>query len=211
MSFQERASESKMFSITRGYVIGRVLWPDILFNRALGTQANHIKDVTTKASLDQLEAMGDEISTLANKGFLSNGHPWHLYTNNVIFQDNIRNVRTQGLTQYAMQISILNTYYTLCHTSYKMELLSLVKLPEESCVKVRWRIITRPGFVQLIASIYGKLEQKETWRDGISTIYVNKEGLIYCHVCDNVEDDMSELKLKKTIKNPLVDRGLTVE
>lgn len=178
------------------------------FIRAIGTKTGQQHDTTTKASPEQLAQVADKLSDGLVRFFVA-PHPYYLYTKDVAFIDNIRNVKTQGITQYALQLTLVRYYYAIRYAQRKMQLLSLVKVPEESCIKIRWRITMRPGLSRLLAAV-SKYHELENWRDGISTMHVNKDGLIYCHVCDNIDVDISEGKIKKTIKNSLVDRGLSV-
>lgn len=167
-----------------------------------------ISDINNKASPEQLAQVSNQL-VISLPRFFSHPHPFNLYTKDIVFIDNIRSIRVQGLTPYAIKISLIKAYYALRYTSAKVELLNLVKQPEESCIKIRWRVITKPGLLQFILFFY-KFHSTEKWKDGISTMHVNKEGKIYCHVCDNIDLETNDVEMKKTIKNPLVDRGLSV-
>lgn len=169
-----------------------------------------VKDIVnnSKASPEQLTLVANQLVHHLPR-FFSQPHPFDLYTKDIVFIDNIRSMRIQGASQYALQIALIKLYHNIRYTSVKAELLNLVKYPEESCIKIRWRIITKPGIIQFILFFY-KFHSIEKWKDGISTMHVNKEGKIYCHVCDNIDVETDDIKIKKVVKNPLVDRGLNV-
>lgn len=188
--------------ISPGYLVNRC------FFRAVGIKAGQIQDKPSKASPEQLNIVADQLSNRLVK-FFSAPHPFGLYTKDVVFIDNIRSVRTQGISQYAIQIALIKLYYAVRYSSNKLELLSLVRVPEESCIRIRWRIITKPGIMQFFFMLH-KFRSTENWKDGISTMHVNKDGLIHCHVCDNIDVDLDEGKIGKTIKKTLVNRGLHV-
>lgn len=177
----------------------------LITGRALATQANE-----NKASLEQLTQLEQEFAAELPK-FFNKSHNLTLYTKDIVFIDNTRNLKTQGINQYVLQLYMIKFYYNLRYTSIKVELLNLVKNPEESYLRIRWRVVTKPGLLKTFLLLH-KLFNTESWRDGISTMHVNSDGKIYCHVCDNIDvntDDIKE-KQKSSVKNPLVDGGISV-
>jgi len=58
-----------------------------------------------------------------------------LYTNDVVFEDNIRNIKTYGLRAYACYATLFKMYANL----------------DESCIKVRWRVVGDQQFSMFIA------------------------------------------------------------
>ena len=161
-----------------------------------------------KASLEQLNLIADVLVKHLPR-FFTSPHPLHLYTKEVVLIDNIRSTRIQGLPQYALKLYLVRLYFNLRYTRSRVEVLNLVKHLEESCIKVRWRVVSKPGLMQFILFFY-KFHSTEIWTDGLSTMHVNKEGKIYCHVCDNIDVEKDDIKVKKEAKNPLIDRGLNV-
>lgn len=160
--------------------------------------AKDVVDKRNQASLEQLTRIADAM-TYHLPRFFTTPHPFQLYTKDLVFIDNIRQVRVQGLAQYATRIALVKLYHRLRYTSTKCEVLNLVKHPEESCIRIRWRIVSRPGLLQFVIFFY-KFHSTEIWNDGVSTLLVNNEGKIYCHVCDNIDVDESKTEVKKTIK-----------
>lgn len=128
--------------------------------------------------------------------FFSYSHPYGYYSSDMVFNDNIRGVKLQGLTKYATRINLIKIYFTLRYSSNRMELLNLVKNPEESFIKVRWRIKSKPVFKTYLG--------KEIWNDGISTFHVNSNGKICSHICDNVQTDTKESLVFKRINDTLI-------
>lgn len=168
-------------------------------------------DNTNKASPQQLAFLEDHLAAQLPK-FFSTPHPIYCYSNDIKLIDNIRGVRVQGITNYALQIGLIKIYHLFRYASVKVELLNLVKNHEESLIRIRWRIVTKPGLLYFMI-FFWKYHQNDRWTDGISTMHVNSEGKIYCHICDNIdiETDISGgAKQKRGLKNPLVDGGLNV-
>lgn len=172
------------------------------------TAANKIIDKTeNKASPEQLILLENQLVQVLPV-FFTKSHPLSLYTKDVIFIDNIRNFRIQGIAMYSAQIALVKIYHYVRYSSLKVELLNLVKNPEESYIRVRWRVVATPGLVNTWLNV-GKFNMRagERWIDGISTLQVNKDGLIYCHVRDNVDIETSDAngsnKQKQSVKIPL--------
>lgn len=65
---------------------------------------------------------------------------YSIYDPNVIFENNIRGTRTVGLYSYVKQIALLRTVGHLKYAYVKLEILKITQNPEDSSVKVRWRI-----------------------------------------------------------------------
>lgn len=154
------------------------------------------KNNGNKASLAQLVELELKL-THHLPYFFTRPHYLGIYTKDVVFVDNIRNVRTQGLNSYALQIYLIKFYYALRYSSVKLELLNLVKHPDESYLRVRWRIIKRPGVIFTYINSFkiatGPSKNFDRWKDGISTFHVNNQGKIYCHICDNIDVGTDDL------------------
>lgn len=170
--------------------------------------ANKIIDKTEdRASPEQLALLEKKLVDHLPRFFIC-PHPFKIYTQDVIFIDNIRNLKSQGLAMYAAHVALFKIYHHLRYSSKKLELLNLVKNPEESYIRIRWRIASTPGLLGSLVHV-GKFKLKagEKWKDGISTMLVNKDGLIYRHVCDNIDVETNETnatnKQKQSVKNPL--------
>uniref|UniRef100_A0A6G1SM52 Uncharacterized protein C6orf136 n=1 Tax=Aceria tosichella TaxID=561515 RepID=A0A6G1SM52_9ACAR len=176
--------------------------------RSVIVQQHRHMAAATKASMEQLTRIADAMTHHLPK-FFSTPHPFDMYSKDIVFIDNIRSKRVQGLGQYALLVSYTKLYFTLRYSSTKLELLNLVKNPEESSVKVRWRFVSKPGLIRFILAPF-KFHSDEIWTDGISSFYVNTEGKIYCHVCDNIDVEEDAGNVKKVVKNPLVSRGINV-
>lgn len=170
--------------------------------------ANKIIDKTEdRASPEQLALIEKRLVEHLPRFFIE-PHPYNIYTQDVIFIDNIRNLKSQGLPMYVTHASLIKIYHHLRYSSKKVEVLNLVKNPEESYIRIRWRIVSTPGLLGSLLHVSKfKLRAGEKWQDGISTMLVNKNGLIHRHVCDNIEVETNEAngtnKHKQSVKNPL--------
>lgn len=166
------------------------------------------------ANPDQLTYIADKLERHAPKFFVE-PHPFNLYTDNMCFINNITTKKIYGLQQYAFHLALLKLYYHTRYASLKVELLNLVKHPEESCVKLRWRIVAKPGLLRFIFNFW-KYHSEYLSIDAISTMHVNHEGKIYCHICDNIDLETGDLKegveskIKKVVKSRLVNRDVNV-
>lgn len=167
------------------------------------------KNQQDKASPEQLTHIQKHLeATLPN--FIKIGHQLSIYTPDTTFIDNIRGVKTKGLVQYSIQLNLIRIYHIIRYSHIKIDLLNLVKIPEESCIRIRWRATTKPGLLTFLL-LFWKFGSMEKWKDGISTFYVNNQGKVFCHVCDNIDVDMDiKDKEKQSIKSRLVNRGLNV-
>lgn len=168
-------------------------------------------DNSDKASPEQLADIEQKLLQIIPK-FFTVPHNYSIYTKDIKFIDNINNFKYIGISAYALRLTLVRIYFFINYTSSRVELLNLVKNPEESYIRIRWRIVSKPGLIKF-ALFFWKFRSTEIWKDGLSTMHVNSKGLIYCHVCDIIdeikESDPKE-KIGKSIKNPLVRGGLNV-
>lgn len=161
-----------------------------------------------KASHEQLLYLENRVVDHAPEFFKTN-HIFDIYTNDIIFIDNIRNKRSKGLLVYKLHVNLYKSYSSLRYHSVRLELLSIAKDPDESLLRFRWRLVATPfPLWSLIINIMMKrrfeYELKESWTDHISTMHVNSDGLVHCHVCDNFDVDIDEKSIKQIIKNKFV-------
>ncbi|KRT80970.1 hypothetical protein AMK59_6252, partial [Oryctes borbonicus] len=128
---------------------------------------------------------------------------YSIYDNNLIFENNIRGTRTVGLYNYIKQVSLLRTIGHLKYAYVKMEILKITQNPEDSSVKVRWRIRGISGLKVMVMfwryrlwNLKDFFDRTESWFDGFSTFYVNGEGKIYKHVADKMMPDSDREVIK---------------
>ncbi|KAK9746813.1 Protein of unknown function DUF2358 [Popillia japonica] len=126
-----------------------------------------------------------------------------IYDSNLIFENNIRGTRTVGLYNYIKQVSLLRTVGHLKYAYVKFEILKITQNPEDSSVKVRWRIRGISGIKVMVMFWKYKLwnmneifDKTESWFDGFSTFYVNGEGKVYKHVADKMMPDSDREVIK---------------
>ena len=77
--------------------------------------------------------------------FFTDPHNFRLYNKGIIFEDNIRNVRTVGLNRYAWQITLVKMGAHLKYGRLSFQVLKITSHVEDGTVRVRWRIETFPG------------------------------------------------------------------
>ncbi|XP_018562599.1 uncharacterized protein C6orf136 homolog isoform X2 [Anoplophora glabripennis] len=122
---------------------------------------------------------------------------YSIYHPDVVFEDHIRNIRTEGLYSYVKQVALLRTVGHLRFAYVKFEILKITQHPEDSTVKVRWRIRGVSGLRVMLLFWKFRLwnfrqmvdDKSENWYDGFSTFYVNSEGQIVKHVADKMMPD----------------------
>jgi len=179
-----------------------------LFIRTVNTKVGQL-DSPPRASPEQLTTIAN-VASQHMKIFFKSSIPYERFlTRDVVFLNNINSIRTRGLSRYILYMFIFRVYYSIRYSPPNIEVLSLVKIPEESCIRIRWRIKCYPGYRRVFTAAW-TLRYPRRWLDGISTLHVNKDGLVYCHVCDNIDVDLDEAKMEKTIKKTLVNRGIDV-
>ncbi|XP_053659121.1 uncharacterized protein C6orf136 homolog [Anopheles marshallii] len=144
-----------------------------------------------------------------------------IYSPNLIFENNIRGTRTEGLYHYVKQIALLRTVGHLKFAYVTFEVLKITKHPEDNTVKVRWRIRGISALKVMLKFWKYKLwklkeifDEQEAWYDGFSVLYVGPDGLVSKHVVDKIMPDDDTVKVPpKTIVSPKLALmvGLTAE
>ncbi|KAJ8921948.1 hypothetical protein NQ315_008582 [Exocentrus adspersus] len=122
---------------------------------------------------------------------------YKVYHQDMVFEDHIRNIRTEGLYNYIKQVALLRTVGHLKFAFVRFEILKITQHPEDSTVKVRWRIRGISAFKVMMLFWKFRLwnfkkmvdDKSESWYDGFSTFYVNSEGKVIKHVADKMMPD----------------------
>lgn len=132
--------------------------------------------------------------------FFTKMHDYTLYNQEIIFDNRIRGITTEGLKQYVIQ---LNKYKSMAHVIYshvKMEVLKITEHPEDNTVRVRWRVQTIGG-IKPILQFWKMLTPKGRkgmveYIDGFSTFVVGDDGLVCKHIADKMMPDDETLKAR---------------
>nr|XP_040237925.2 uncharacterized protein C6orf136 homolog [Anopheles coluzzii] len=146
---------------------------------------------------------------------------YSIYSPNLIFENNIRGTRTEGLYHYVKQIALLRTVGHLKFAYVTFEVLKITKHPEDNTVKVRWRIRGISALRVMLQFWKYKLwklkeifDGQEAWYDGFSVLHVGADGLVSKHVVDKIMPDDDTVKVApKTMVSPKLALvvGLTAE
>lgn len=146
---------------------------------------------------------------------------YSIYNPNLIFENNIRGMRTEGLYHYVKQVALLRTVGHLKFAYVTLEVLKITKHPEDNTVKVRWRIKGISALKVMFQFWKYKLwklkeifADTEAWYDGFSVFHVGPDGLIYKHVADKImPDDDKVVVSPKNVMSPKLALflGLTAE
>ncbi|KAK8737097.1 hypothetical protein OTU49_004800 [Cherax quadricarinatus] len=168
--------------------------------------ATHKADPTGKPSAEHLTHVFDVLAETLPRLFIQPLN-YTIYSQNIVFENRIRGVKTVGLVAYVKQVALLRTVGHLKFAHVKFEILKITKHPEDGTVRVRWRITGLSGLKAMVQFWKLKLwnwkgiqEQMDSWYDGFSTFYVGADGLVYRHVADSM---MPDEELHVAEKGPL--------
>lgn len=162
--------------------------------------SNKSQDVNpNKSSGEQLTHVFNILAETLPKLFIQ-PLDYTVYHPDIIFEDNIRNIRTAGLYSYVKQVALLRTIGHLKFAYVKFEILKITKHPEDSSVKVRWQIRGISALKVMLTFWRYKLwdfkelfDKTESWYDGFSIFYVNSEGQIVKHIAEKMMPDSDHL------------------
>ncbi|XP_055584955.1 uncharacterized protein C6orf136 homolog [Uranotaenia lowii] len=186
-------------------------------------ESSKSSEPTTGGGLPSEEALQKVFDVLGNtlpKLFIQ-PLDYSIYNPNLIFENNIRGMRTVGLYHYVKQVALLRTVGHLKYAYVSFDILKITKHPEEGTVKIRWRVkgisAARVMFTfwrYKLWKLKEILNETEAWYDGFSVFHVGSDGLIYKHVADKMmpDDDKVVIDSKNVISPKLaLFLGLTAE
>ncbi|CAL4079083.1 unnamed protein product, partial [Meganyctiphanes norvegica] len=157
---------------------------------------------TGKPNAEQLSKVLDSLSEYLPKLFLQ-PMDYTIYSQDLVFENRIRGTRTVGLFPYVKQVALLRTVGHLRFAYVKFQILKITKHPEDSTIKVRWRITGISGLKALFQFWKIRLwdwktvtSQMENWHDGFSIFHVGGDGLVYKHIADSMMPDEEQLVQK---------------
>lgn len=158
-------------------------------------------------SEEQIQKVYDTLANTLPKLFIQ-PLDYSIYHPNLIFENNIRGMRTEGLYHYVKQVALLRTVGHLKYAYVTLEVLKITKHPEENTVKVRWRvkgISAMRVMFQFWKYKLWKLKEifadTEAWYDGFSVFHIGPDGLIYKHVADKIMPDDDKVVMRGPAKN----------
>jgi hypothetical protein len=157
-----------------------------------------------RTSQEKLEHVFLHLSEAMPKTFVNIDYT--VYSLDMQFEDNIRNIKTVGLEAYIKNMSLLRIMAYVKYSFAGMTVLKITQHPEDNTVRVRWRVVGTPGMFSIgfwKNAFWNpkKFREKGTaeWTDGFSVFYVNNEGLINRHVVEKMmPDDDTKLAPKAT-------------
>nr|XP_049698792.1 uncharacterized protein LOC110374652 [Helicoverpa armigera] len=125
---------------------------------------------------------------------------YSIYHPNMVFVNNIRGTTSVGLFHYVKQVALLRTVGHLKFAYVKLEVMKITAHPEDSSIKMRWRIKGISGLKVFFMFWKYKLwnmkevfQDQELWYDGFSTFYVGADGLVQKHIVDKVMPDQDTI------------------
>nr|XP_033326185.1 uncharacterized protein LOC117220387 [Megalopta genalis] len=134
---------------------------------------------------------------------------YRIYTPDLVFVNNIKGTVTTGLNQYMKQVTWIRLLGHLKFAYVRLQILKMTSHPEDSSIKIRWRIVGMSGTRVFLTFWKIKAWHMKThaendsdlWYDGFSTFYVNNDGKVFKHVVDKIMPDQNDLMEK--VKTPV--------
>lgn len=149
-----------------------------------------------KPSADRLKAV-EQYFIEKLPTFFKSRQDYSMYHPDIMFENNFwgENTVSVGINQYALQLMKLRAMTHLKYAHVNMEVISSKCIHEENMVRIHWRV---EGLSQLKALRFWKytpwkysssFKEDAEWIDGISLLYVNKDGLVTKHRMDRMTPD----------------------
>ncbi|XP_043275053.1 uncharacterized protein [Venturia canescens] len=157
-----------------------------------------------KPSLEQLNNVY-EVLRVDLPHFFINSIDYKIYGKNIVFENNIKGTVTKGIYEYVKQTAMLRIIGHVKFAYVKFDVLKITVHPEDSSIKVRWRIRGITGYKILFTfwkyklwNLQSTIDQLESWHDGFSTFYVDGSGKVIKHVADKMmpDQDKEEISTK---------------
>ncbi|XP_070183340.1 uncharacterized protein [Littorina saxatilis] len=147
-------------------------------------------------NLDQLRAVEAYFIEII-PSFFKSRMDYQVYHPNIVLENNFwgQNEVAVGIKQYAMQMMKLRALTHLKFAHVHMEVVTSDCVEEEGAVRIEWRIV---GISQLKALRFWKytawsynktFREDAEWIGGVSTLTVDKDGLVTIHRLDRVTPD----------------------
>lgn len=147
---------------------------------------------------EQLQTVHDELVDDLPY-ILSRPQKISLYSNEMIFEDNIRGLKIIGRNNYFIHFALLRIKTAFLFAYIQLNILKITQHPQEGTIKVRWQISGMSGLMTIknlfrlnIFTIFFSREKALNkasglkYYDGFSIFYVNGDGLIFKHLCEKV-------------------------
>ncbi|XP_076387036.1 uncharacterized protein LOC100879722 [Megachile rotundata] len=173
------------------------------------TDINNTQPQEHKSSEERLQTVFNQLQTDLPLLFVRTMN-YSIYTADLIFINNIKGTTTTGIYEYIKQISILKIIGHIKFAYVKCNILKMTMHPEDSTIKVRWRIEGISGTSVFLSfwkfslwNLKNQATEKPAWYDGFSTFYVNNDGKIFKHVVDKLMPDQEQEKVKTPIEPKL--------
>ncbi|XP_012056535.1 PREDICTED: uncharacterized protein LOC105619624 [Atta cephalotes] len=131
-----------------------------------------------------------------------------IYTDDIVFINNIRGITTRGINNYIKQLILLRMIGHLKFAYVKLDMIKITMHPESDTIQVRWRIRGITGwkvFTTFWKYRFWKIKDAintnhDIWYDGFSTFYVNANGKVYKHIADKMMPDQDIVMKKEDLR-----------
>lgn len=132
---------------------------------------------------------------------------YRIYTQDLQFVNNIKGTVSTGIAPYMKQIMLLKLVGHLKFAYIKLNILKMTMHPEDSSIKVRWRIVGISGTRVFLTfwrfkawNVKEQINDSSAWYDGFSTFYINNDGKVFKHVVDKM---MPNQDIEEKVKTPI--------
>jgi len=216
---------NSIYAISRPVAFGpRVIRSDVFVAVSSSCSRRYSKQVqtpqdtsaSTKPSEEQLVAVKDALARCLPKFFYTS-HEYNIYNANVIFEDNIRNIRTVGMSAYIRHLSMIRVLSHLRYAQVQMHVIKVTHHVEDSSVKVRWRVSGVSGLRVFLAfwkfrvwKFKEMFSRHQEWTDGFSVMYVGGDGKIWKHVAEKVMPDGDHVVARNDVAKASLASALVV-
>lgn len=169
-------------------------------------KTNVSQDNENKPSQEQLQLIVDCLSQDLPKLFVKPQN-YSIYSQDIIFVNNVRGITTEGLANYIKQLMLLRVIGHFKFAHVKLDIIKMTMHTEDNTVRVRWRIrgvTSWKVFLTFWKYKFWKIQEAinrdhEVWYDGFSTYYVGSDGKVYKHVADKVMPDQDVVTKKEEL------------
>ncbi|XP_018397927.1 PREDICTED: uncharacterized protein LOC108775949 [Cyphomyrmex costatus] len=160
-----------------------------------------------KPSQEQLQSVVDCLNQDLPQLFVKPLN-FSIYSDDIVFINNIRGVTTRGLNNYVKQLMLVRLVGHIKFAFVKLDIIKITMHPETDTIQVRWRIRGVTGWK--VFTMFWKYKiwkmqdaistNQDVWYDGFSTFHVNANGKIYKHIADKMMPDQDTVVKKEDLR-----------
>lgn len=144
-------------------------------------------------SEEQLHQVKDRLVEVV-PNFFKRTHDYRLYNPDIVFINNFWGKETvhRGLSAYMMELSKARILSHIKYAHLQMNIVKITAHPEEGSIRLHWRVTGLPQlktlqFWKFLPWTYrNSLKSESRFFDGLSTLFIGSDELIYKHKVDRM-------------------------